>query len=110
MSPRARPVWITASLLVLIHGFLWTALALGPAAHLTVTFLDVGEGDCAFIECPGGGSLLVDGGESRGHRFLNRALQVLTRMPPADRLLASRQLRSRFVRVALKQVPDPGGG
>lgn len=31
---------------------------------LTVTFLDVGQGDCICIELPGGGAWLVDGGSS----------------------------------------------
>lgn len=34
---------------------------LGPS-ELTVTFLDVGQGDCALIETPSGGKILVDGG------------------------------------------------
>jgi competence protein ComEC len=32
---------------------------------LTVTFLDVGQGDAAVIEAPGGATLLVDGGGTR---------------------------------------------
>lgn len=30
--------------------------------ELTVTFLDVGQGDCALIETPGGKKILIDGG------------------------------------------------
>ena len=52
--------------------------------------------------------LLFDEGESRGARFLNHALMALTRLPYADRLLASEQVRSRFVRVALARIEDPG--
>lgn len=35
-----------------------------PKAGLTVTFLDVGQGDCIFIACNGEGNYLVDGGSS----------------------------------------------
>jgi ferredoxin len=48
--------------------------------------------------------LLFDQGAGRGSRFLNQALQVLCRMPPAERVLASRQVHSRFVRYALGAV------
>ena len=45
--------------------------------------------------------LLVDAGAGLGSRFLHHALSALTRLPPAQRLLASEQVRSRFVRAAL---------
>jgi len=51
--------------------------------------------------------LIVDEGASRGHRFLNAALRALTRLPAAERALASEQLKSRFVAQALKAVKDP---
>jgi competence protein ComEC len=35
------------------------------ARHLTVTFLDVGQGDAAVVEAPGGAVMLVDGGGVR---------------------------------------------
>ena len=53
--------------------------------------------------------LIVDEGTSRGHRFLNRVIKVLTDLPPADKILASEQVRSRFIRKALGVVPDPTG-
>ncbi len=51
--------------------------------------------------------LLVDQGASRGHRFLNHALQVITRLPPAEKILASEQVRSRFIRFVVGRIPDP---
>ncbi|HVI96345.1 MAG TPA: 4Fe-4S dicluster domain-containing protein, partial [Anaeromyxobacter sp.] len=48
--------------------------------------------------------LLVDGGDRLGTRFLRQALSALTRLPPATRLLASEQVRSRFVRAALART------
>jgi ferredoxin len=47
--------------------------------------------------------LLVDGGAGKGPRFLNAALQAILGLPPADRLAASEQLKSRFVRFALNR-------
>ena len=39
------------------------------ARGLTVTFLDVGQGDAAVIEAPGGATMLVDGGGTRDGQF-----------------------------------------
>src|SRR6185312_2303301 len=36
---------------------------------LTVTFLDVGQGDSAVIEAPGGAAMLIDGGGTRDGAF-----------------------------------------
>jgi hypothetical protein len=41
--------------------------------------------------------LLVGDGEGRGTRLLHRALRLICELPPAERALASEQLRSRFV-------------
>ncbi len=35
-----------------------------PNRGLTITFLDVGQGDCAFLQAPDGTTLLIDGGSS----------------------------------------------
>ena len=35
-----------------------------PTRSLSVTFLDVGQGDCAFIETPNGTTLLIDSGST----------------------------------------------
>lgn len=53
--------------------------------------------------------LLFDEGAGRGSRFLNQALQLLNRMPASQRLLASEQVKSRFVRQALSSIKDPTG-
>ena len=45
--------------------------------------------------------LLVDAGAGLGSRFLHHALSALTRLPPAQRVLATEQVRSRFIRAAL---------
>ncbi len=53
--------------------------------------------------------LLFDVGQNRGMAFLNKTLQAICRLPLMDRLLASEQLRSRFVKFAIKNIPDPTG-
>jgi len=45
--------------------------------------------------------LLVDGTAGRGPAFANAVLGALLSLPPAERLMASEQVRSRFVRFAL---------
>jgi NAD-dependent dihydropyrimidine dehydrogenase PreA subunit len=45
--------------------------------------------------------LLVDGTAGRGPAFANAVLSTVTTLPPVDRLVASEQLRSRFVKFAL---------
>jgi Pyruvate/2-oxoacid:ferredoxin oxidoreductase delta subunit len=53
--------------------------------------------------------LLFDEGASRGSQFLNQVLQVLNRLPVSQRVLASQQVKSRFVRQALRSIEDPTG-
>ncbi len=53
--------------------------------------------------------LMFDANESRGHRFLNRIMQSLIKLPPAERLLANEQVRSRFVHWTLRNIRDPTG-
>jgi Pyruvate/2-oxoacid:ferredoxin oxidoreductase delta subunit len=50
--------------------------------------------------------LLFDAGEGLGSRFLHDAVKALTALPPAQKLLASEQVRSRFVRAALDRFRD----
>ena len=46
--------------------------------------------------------LLFDAGAGRGTRMLNLMLQALCRLPAVDRVVASDQLRSRFVRAVVR--------
>ncbi len=48
--------------------------------------------------------LLLDGGDRLGARFLKGAIDALVRLPPAKQLLATEQVRSRFVRAALART------
>ena len=49
--------------------------------------------------------LLFDESDSRGAAFLNHAVQAITHLPPAERALASEQVKSRFVSFVLKNAP-----
>ena len=49
--------------------------------------------------------LLFDESESRGAAFLNHAVRAITHLPPAERALASEQVRSRFVSFVVENAP-----
>ncbi|MGA8893218.1 MAG: 4Fe-4S dicluster domain-containing protein [Anaeromyxobacteraceae bacterium] len=50
--------------------------------------------------------LLFDAGEGLGSRFLAQATRALTSLPVASRVVASEQVRSRFVRAALSRFRE----
>jgi ferredoxin len=52
----------------------------------------------------------IDENAGRGHWFLQRTVRALTALPFAARLLASEQLKSRFVRGLLARIKDPSEG
>ena len=56
LSKAARPVLPLLLLLLLLPPL--------PGGALTVVFLDIGQGDCAFLRTPAGTTLLIDGGSS----------------------------------------------
>ncbi len=45
------------------------ALCFMPEQRTVVSFPDVGQGDCALIQLPGGKTVLIDGGGTRDNRF-----------------------------------------
>jgi competence protein ComEC len=55
--------WLTGGL-ALTGGLLWWAALTPSSDRLTVTFMDVGQGDAILIEGPAGNRVLVDGGPS----------------------------------------------
>lgn len=57
--------------------FVWYTVFASASGKLTISFLDVGQGDAIFIETPKGQQILVDGGSSR------RVLSELSRVMPA---------------------------
>jgi ferredoxin len=54
--------------------------------------------------------LLVDGAAGRGPAFANAVLGAVLSLPPAQKLLASEQVQSRFVAFALARYQPPAGG
>jgi competence protein ComEC len=61
---RATPALGLAGVLTLASVFVWLLVLGSPGERLTVTFLDVGEGDAILIRSPAGHRILVDGGPS----------------------------------------------
>ncbi len=53
--------------------------------------------------------LLVDGAAGRGPAFANAVLGAVLSLPPAQKLLAREQVRSRFVEFALARYQPPAG-
>ncbi|MBN3033367.1 MAG: DNA internalization-related competence protein ComEC/Rec2 [Candidatus Saganbacteria bacterium] len=98
------------ALLIILPLFVWDRAFSAPASsgrQLTVTFLDVGQGDSALIELPDGKKVLIDGGgldrvkEARNdddpigskvvvpflqHKGINRLDLVILTHPHADHL------------------------
>ena len=54
------------------------------------------------------GYFLFDEGAGRGHKFLNRVCRTLNDLPGAQKILASEQVSSRFLKAVLGGVADPG--
>jgi len=74
--PRVRRLAIAVVAAALVGLLLARGLApAGPPADLTVSFLDVGQGDATLIQHPDGSAVLFDGGPPEGGvaRLLRRA-------------------------------------
>ena len=61
---------------VSLAALLWIAVLASPDGKLRVAFIDVGQGDAAFITTPGGQQVLVDGGPDpvKAVQFLGSAM------------------------------------
>jgi len=68
VAPGRRPATLpaaTAFAAVALSGVLvWLLLTAPGSNRLTVTFLDIGQGDAALVQAPNGSRILVDGGPS----------------------------------------------
>ena len=65
-TPRVVPLATALSVLLLLIA---ATLPLAGGSGNRITFLDVGQGDCALIETVNGRSILIDGGGTRDGRF-----------------------------------------
>ena len=61
---RLRPIWLLTGGLALAVVLVWWAALSGGGDRLTVSVLDVGQGDAILVETPGGHRVLIDGGPS----------------------------------------------
>lgn len=80
MSRRSMILGITILILLVLNSAALHAVVHGAEGKLSVSFLDVGQGDALFIESPTGRQVLIDGGPNR------EVLRALARtMPWYDR-------------------------
>lgn len=65
MQKSAKVLGATIFALFFLNIFIWQAAAGEARENLTVSFLNVGQGDSIFIESPTGRQVLIDGGPNR---------------------------------------------
>jgi competence protein ComEC len=102
-------------ILAVISVFLWNAALSETLKGLTITVLDVGQGDSILLECPSGKRILVDGGEEKmGERVvvpylqkrgINKLDMVILTHPHEDHLGGLRPL---LQKIKVGRVLDPG--
>ena len=74
-QPGARAAVALVAAVVLVAIFSEVTDSGAPPDRLTVSFLDVGQGDATLVQHPGGGTILIDGGpaEARVYRLVREA-------------------------------------
>jgi len=66
MNTSAKVLGVTAIVLSIVTSCIWYAVILEDrAGKLTVSFLNVGQGDSIFVDSPSGRQVLIDGGPDR---------------------------------------------
>lgn len=77
--------------LVILNIFIWKDNLFAKVdTNLKITFLDVGDGDSIFVECPDGKNLLIDAGEGEGKdmgRFVLRPFLLKKGIRKIDAIL-----------------------
>lgn len=83
--------WYVLGVLILVTAVIWTVVSdQHQSEMLTISFLDVGQGDATFITAPNGNQVLIDGGRDRsvlralGHEmsFFDRTIDVVIATHP----------------------------
>ena len=74
LARPARAALVVAALALIVLGAWRISAAPDPPSHLTVSFLDVGQGDATLIQDPKGATVLFDAGppEARTARLIKR--------------------------------------
>ena len=107
--------WLAVLALVFINAFIWFGpLAAQGSGMLTVSFLDVGQGDSIYIEGPTGSQILVDGGTGPAvlrelgavMQFHDRSIDVVVGTHPDKDHIGG--LSSVLSRYAVGYFVDPG--
>lgn len=80
-SKTKRLIFITLLSIYFAFYFGSRAFAFTETGKLSVSFLDIGQGDSIFIQTPGGAQMLIDGGKS-GSLLLSKLREV---MPVGDK-------------------------
>ncbi|MBI5456720.1 MBL fold metallo-hydrolase [Candidatus Kaiserbacteria bacterium] len=66
MQKSTKVLLLVLAILVLINAVIWYAVIRNQRdGTLTVSFLNIGQGDATFIESPSGVQVLIDGGKGR---------------------------------------------
>jgi competence protein ComEC len=87
-DPRTRAAVVMAGALTMV---VWYVTATRPPSALTVTVLDVGQGDSILIQSPAGGAMLIDGGGEVGAEETGWDIGLM-RVVPALRRAGVRRL------------------
>jgi competence protein ComEC len=121
MQRSAKLLGLTILMLCLFSGVIWHAVAReGHAGRLTVTFLNIGQGDSIFIQAPSGRQMLIDGGANRAvlrelstvMPWYDRTIDVvLATHPDADHIGGLPDVLARYKVGVIVQssVTDEGG-
>lgn len=106
MHTSTRVLWALVALSMLIAACVWYAVVRESRnGLLTISFLDVGQGDAIFIDAPNGNQVLIDGGkDSSVLRALGRAMPwydrsidvVIPTHPDQDHIGGLMQILARF--------------
>ncbi|PCI29539.1 hypothetical protein COB52_02420 [Candidatus Kaiserbacteria bacterium] len=97
--------YMLLSLLLFVVITIWTPVINSTSNDLTVTFLDVGQGDSILVETPSGRQILIDGGRdntvlkelSKAMSFWDRSIAVvIATHPDADHIAGLVEVLKRF--------------